>query len=58
MAVVCSEVGEDYFLQAIGYNLFAEGGEEEEEEANTSCESPMPLLVPLISNWCRYGNNV
>lgn len=37
MAIVCSEVGEDYFLQGIGNNLFTDGGEEEEEEEpNTS----------------------
>ena len=59
MAIVCSEVGEDYFLQGIGNNLFTDGGEEEEgEEPNTSCESLVPSQVSLMSILCRYRNNI
>lgn len=37
MARVCSEVGEDYFLQTIGANVF-ESSDEEPEEDGANCE--------------------
>ena len=42
MAVVCSEIGEDFPLQGIQDHLFDSGDEDEEEE---SCESAFKYVL-------------
>ena len=47
MAVVCSEIGEDFPLQGIQDHLFDSGDENEEEE---TCECAKPLIFMDIGS--------
>ena len=58
MAVVCSEIGEDFPLQGIQDHLFDSGDEENEDGETCECEKPKYPQFIDKNHRPRCGDNI